>query len=290
MIINDRVNQVLMSNQEDEANLSYGELLTKYKKELEYNEERKKDVILKLAKKLVESGAVKHHISGIIANDLKGYVTSDYIRQVLPNEYKNNAKKRIKFAEVTPQNPEPKKKIMVNVDGTEIDDYESSKDWLPDDSNIIMRNNKLNLKLDKKNKIIDTLGTEIKALKELIKSEKDKAKAKSDAEIINSPLYQELQSKFTELEQAWTKHIQDNPKETFKPATEMQPTQTEAIIATDQEIEVDWLTLRTIIQKAASATNKVVYLTIKDGKLVNWESDRMRQQRLREEKGLPITK
>src|SRR5215831_19150928 len=108
--ISDEVNQVSMSNQQDEANLSYDELLAKYKNQLkEINEQTwnlKKNVILNLAKKLEESGTPKDMISAKITEDLKDCDISDrYIREVLGREFTQKSKRREKIAANLPQKP-----------------------------------------------------------------------------------------------------------------------------------------------------------------------------------------
>lgn len=43
------------------------------------------------------------------------------------------------------------------------------------------------------------------------------------------------------------------------------------------ELEIEWSLIRTIFQKAAGTIDKLLYLTVVDGKIVAWGTDKMRQ-------------
>lgn len=50
---------------------------------------RKREIIIQAAKKLEKIGIEKDKISTLLAESLKAFVNADYVREVLPQEYKN---------------------------------------------------------------------------------------------------------------------------------------------------------------------------------------------------------
>jgi hypothetical protein len=73
-----------------------GDLFDKAKAELEKLAANKKKVIVELADKLMnERGILKRTISALIARELTGYVTPQYVRQCLGENQKNTKKRHL---------------------------------------------------------------------------------------------------------------------------------------------------------------------------------------------------
>lgn len=74
--------------------IHYKTALGSFKVELETFEGSKKERILELAKLLEESGHPKETISERVGDDLEGYLSKQYVRKVLGDEFKNANKSR----------------------------------------------------------------------------------------------------------------------------------------------------------------------------------------------------
>lgn len=68
--------------------VSYDTLLRTFRAELKEQEKYKKDMIIKLAKKLEEEKYPIHEINGRLVFDLQGFIGKSYISQILDKKYK----------------------------------------------------------------------------------------------------------------------------------------------------------------------------------------------------------
>jgi uncharacterized coiled-coil protein SlyX len=82
-------------NDRPDEELSYTELRDRIRNEVA-NALPKKERIMVLAKKREDNFTIKDTICGQICIDFKGVITGQYIRRCLPDEYKQQRKKRVK--------------------------------------------------------------------------------------------------------------------------------------------------------------------------------------------------
>jgi len=257
------------------------EQLGKNSKDYHHN---KKQIVLKLVDDLEDCGMPPEMICSEVCEKLDGYdITKQYIRKILPKKYKAFYKEFEETEEKTEESDpketsfliDNKNVIEVSTDGTaSIQVQEEQEDPY------------------KKIARLEAELTNIKLTMEAMDQNNKKlqvAKTPKIDDVKNSDEYLELLDRFTLLQEAFTKHIQENPKQTFTPAGEMKPIETLAIANTEFEIELEWEVARRIFQVTAGSGAKKVFLKIKDQKMVGWETDKMRAQRELEERGLPTT-
>lgn len=237
-----------------DSNLSYAELLEKYKSELyHFQFVRKKEIVNRMAETLEREGTPKETIAARISEDLKGYDISDrYIRECLGEEYTQKSKRRERFAEVSSANnstENEKPAIITTTNGHASYDEEMKNIYANRDSPLWLKDNppSSNLQLlgeikDKNLKIgqlEEQLQEQKQQIQELIKSvntqldmKKDKPVAVTESlEYKNVVAHnQVLEQRIVELEEIVKKSIRENPAVGFQSASKMSPIDTLAAV------------------------------------------------------------
>jgi len=261
--------------EEEEDSLRYDELLERYKNELSHFQfVRKKEMILKLAKKLEEAGTPKEMIASILITDLREYdVHPNYIRSILPEEFRDPAKKRVR---ISPQKRANEEKIPIELttDGSPAKDWEAEVE-------------ELKLLADKRG---EQLEEQKKQFTELVKSTNLIGQNSKNTDVKDSLEYKAIESELylvkeerDELKQLATRQIKEHPEQTFQNASAMAaaaaaplPNQQQQ----QQQIEAKFPAkdLSTFWLDAKNA-KQFMFLTIKDSTVVTWESDWKRDRK-----------
>lgn len=252
-------------NKNTSEDWTYEELLARYKEDLKHFQfVTKKEMVINLARKLEETGAPKDMIAARLIEDLKGYdVSSNYIRECLGEEYKQDNKKREKFARKNVAN-DVEKPIELSTSGTTIRDYKPLPKKPPMDER--------DLELGKLKEQLAERTKQFHDVLEGVNKSMDKNPARNDVresleyKALESRLYV-LEEENKELRYLESQHIKQNPGETFQQASSLKEAQ--------PEIQFPARDIGTFFMDCRNAKS-MMFLKIKDGIVIGWESDTKR--------------
>lgn len=284
--------------------LTYDELLAKFRNEVkEFEFIRKREIILALAKKLDDAGVERETICEKLTEDLRGYgFHGRYIREVLPDEYKQKNKARDQ------QPKEQEVELSATTDGqteSSIDtsdpspyhaNYDQEVKSLYESSQhvehkteqspaIVSLSNQLAAKeaqIEEQNLLIGKLNEQLteqkKQVEELVKGVNNLGNTKQNNDVRESAVYKALESEtewlreqVNELKQIASLSVKTNPTVGFQNAGDLKSDDQ------PQTLEFDAKELHRFFMDSRNC-KQIMYLKVDGNKIVGWESDAQKQK------------